>query len=617
MQSRGQRLISLFRGFIPAAVITLLMTLVALPVAAQNSVPASAVQAAKLPQFARRLAHPASTPNPAPAHQASRPGPPQSDVIYENGPINGNSYAWTINYESLVSDTFTTNGTQVTGMTFGAWLYPGDTMYFAEVSITAEPNGGPIYFDQVVTFTQGPCTYNQFGLTICTETSANFNSLELAPGTYWVNLQNASVTNNDPAFWDQNSGVGCMSSGCPSQAEATTVGTIPSESFTLLGNDDPAPQCFTSRDNLQIISNFTPMQAGTSGQNGVVVDRAGNVYGTFPSGGSNSAGLAFKLSDRSGWILDPLYNFAGGSNGGQPTGLIVGPNGSLYGGAQGGIQNCGTGGSQYCGVVFDLTPPPTACKTALCYWNEKPIYQFSSETDGAGVVNLTAYDQQGNLYGTTTAGGANDYGTVFELTPSGGGWTKTILYNFSPSQISNPTQVLVGNDGNLYGLTNSAFAIDGVVFQLVPANGQWTLNELKWFAQKDGIAVSSLVQDSIGNLYGILPSYGTIFLLSKSGSGWSFYSTNPDGAGYLNNLTIDANDNVYGTGTYYGHEQIYPFFYKAWATGGFLNTQDIYDLGLQYFPAGGSLAIDASGNLYGTTSACGTYNAGTVWQFSP
>src|SRR5271165_4982910 len=72
MLSPGQHLISLFRAVTPAAVITFLVTLVALPGAAQNSVPPTAVQAAKMPQFAKRLAHPASTPNPAPAHQASR-----------------------------------------------------------------------------------------------------------------------------------------------------------------------------------------------------------------------------------------------------------------------------------------------------------------------------------------------------------------------------------------------------------------------------------------------------------------------------------------------------------------------------------------------------------------
>jgi hypothetical protein len=60
-----------------------------------------------------------------------------------------------------------------------------------------------------------------------------------------------------------------------------------------------------------------------------------------------------------------------------------------------------------------------------------------------------------------------------------------------------------------------------------------------------------------------------------------------------------------------------PFFYEGWATNGFLNIQLLYYLGNEYFPAGGSLAVDANGNLYGTTCTCGTYNSGTVWQFSP
>ena len=104
-----------------------------------------------------------------------------------------------------------------------------------------------------------------------------------------MNVQNASITNDDPAFWDENSGAGCMSSGCPSQAEANYVGTIPSESFTLLGNNDPAPQCFKSQDNLQIISNFTQMQAGTSGQNGVR-DRPGMSMEPFLTAAATAPG---------------------------------------------------------------------------------------------------------------------------------------------------------------------------------------------------------------------------------------------------------------------------------------------------------------------------------------
>ena len=61
----------------------------------------------------------------------------------------------------------------------------------------------------------------------------------------------------------------------------------------------------------------------------------------------------------------------------------MGPNGSLYGDLEGGIQNCGSDGSQYCGLVFNLTPQPTACRTSLCSWNENVPYRFSSDNDGS------------------------------------------------------------------------------------------------------------------------------------------------------------------------------------------------------------------------------------------
>ena len=134
MQSQAQRLISLFRTIVPAGVSALLITSAVLPMPAQNSVPPTAVQAASMPQFASRLAHPAnqpaSRPNPAPARQMSRRGPGQDQTIYENGPINGNTDAWPINLGFVTSDTFYIPlfPTSVTGMTFGAWLFPGDTL---------------------------------------------------------------------------------------------------------------------------------------------------------------------------------------------------------------------------------------------------------------------------------------------------------------------------------------------------------------------------------------------------------------------------------------------------------------------------------------------------------
>jgi PEP-CTERM motif len=154
------------------------------------------------------------------------PAVAQTD-LYDNGPINGTTDAWTINFGYAVSDSFTlAGGGNVSGVQFGAWLYPGDVLTSAEVSITSSEFGGTSYFDQVVNFTQGGCTSNQFGYNVCTETGS-FGAVSLSAGTYWLNLANASVASGDPVFWDENSGA--------SSASESSVGTIPSEAFTILG----------------------------------------------------------------------------------------------------------------------------------------------------------------------------------------------------------------------------------------------------------------------------------------------------------------------------------------------------------------------------------------------
>ncbi len=163
--------------------------------------------------------------------------PAMSGTIYENGPINGEVDAWVINNGDIVSDTLTVFGGNsiVTGLSFAAWLFPGDTLTSVEVSITSQINAGTIYFDETVAFSASDCAPNQEGFNVCTETGS-FNGPTLPKGTYWLNLQNASVTNDDLIGWDQNSGVGCHSPGCPSQGWDSNAGPIPSESFSVLGS---------------------------------------------------------------------------------------------------------------------------------------------------------------------------------------------------------------------------------------------------------------------------------------------------------------------------------------------------------------------------------------------
>jgi len=163
--------------------------------------------------------------------------PASAQQIYNDGPINGNVDAWTFDFGFIQSDSFTVSGgnSTITGLSFGAWLFPGDILQTAEVSMTSDPFGGTTYFDQVVSFTASGCTMNQYGYNVCEETGS-FNGPTLNNGTYWLNLQNGIVPSGDPVYWDENSGVGCTSPGCPSEAINNSGGTMPGESFTLLGN---------------------------------------------------------------------------------------------------------------------------------------------------------------------------------------------------------------------------------------------------------------------------------------------------------------------------------------------------------------------------------------------
>ncbi len=149
--------------------------------------------------------------------------------LYDNGPTNGTTDAWTINFGFVVADSFNlTSNSTVNGLNFTAWLSPGDVMESAEIWISSDALGGTTYFDEQVNFTQSNCTLNQYGYNVCNEVGT-FSGLSLNAGTYWLNLENAVVNTGDPVYWDENSG--------PSSAQETYGdGSIPSESFTILGS---------------------------------------------------------------------------------------------------------------------------------------------------------------------------------------------------------------------------------------------------------------------------------------------------------------------------------------------------------------------------------------------
>ena len=161
--------------------------------------------------------------------------PASAQTVYSNGPINGTTDAWTINYGYIVSDTFfLSSNSTVGGFDFAAWEFPGDSVLTVDWSVTSLENGGTLYGGGTASVTQQFISQNAYGYWEY-EVSATGLNVPLSGGTYWLNLQNAVTSQGDPVYWDENSGMGCHSQECPSQASDSAVGTIPSESFDITG----------------------------------------------------------------------------------------------------------------------------------------------------------------------------------------------------------------------------------------------------------------------------------------------------------------------------------------------------------------------------------------------
>ncbi len=158
---------------------------------------------------------------------------------YDNGPINGTVDAWTINFGYVVSDTFAWSGGTLNSVSFGVWEFPGDVMETVDFSITTTENGTGVGGTRNVSDIY--ISTNQYGYDVDT-ISFNTGGVPLSAGTYWLNLANATVPSGDPVYWDENSGAGCKSSGCPSMASESSVGTIAGEAFTVTGMGMSTPE---------------------------------------------------------------------------------------------------------------------------------------------------------------------------------------------------------------------------------------------------------------------------------------------------------------------------------------------------------------------------------------
>jgi uncharacterized repeat protein (TIGR03803 family) len=384
-----------------------------------------------------------------------------------------------------------------------------------------------------------------------------------------------------------------------------------------------------------IIHDFTGGGDGGNPFTGLTIDAAGSLYGTTTAGGNHGAGVIFKLKHGgSGWRFTPIYTFTGGSDGAGSQGRVaIAADGTLYGSTgSGGLRRCSGVG---CGTVFHLRPPAFAPRSALTPWTQNVIYSFSG-TDGYIPQGDLTFDASGNIYGTTVGGGAFNWGAIYKLTPSGGGWTESVLY--SAQEDNNGFEpyggVVRDASGNLYGVFQFSSGGSGAVFQLTPSGSAWTEQTIHNFnfSGDNGVEpIGGLIMDASGNLYGTtlyggtFPAGGTAFELTPGGGGWSYQTIhsfqNGDG-GPEDKLMMDATGNLYGTAFSAGAFGWGSVFKLTPSIGGWTMTT-LHDFCADDFPCRdgarpmSNVVMDAQGSLYGTTTGGGAYAFGVVWKITP
>ena len=381
----------------------------------------------------------------------------------------------------------------------------------------------------------------------------------------------------------------------------------------------------------------------------LVMDKAGNLYGTTVTGGTGQAcsggcGTVFKLTPLAGgkWKESVLYNFQAGADGKNPYGgVTIDGKGNLFGTTVAG----GAGGAcagDGCGVVFMLTHSGNS-------WKESVLYSFTGGRDGAGPGGGLILDKNGYLYGTTPTGGkpngcgGNGCGVVYQLvTVKGGQWKEQVLHTFSGGKdgaTGSLGRLLFDKTGNLYGVAETGGDVTcnapsgcGAVFKLSPSSGgKWTLTTLRAFkgAPDASFPYGGLISDAKGSLYGTTyfggkNSSGTVFKLSPGSNGkWTqtlLYNFKglADGGNPTATLVFDAAGDLYGTASAGGDSNFDGVVFKLTPAGGKWKETVVHAFGRAHDGTNPNYGLvrDPTGNLFGVTPAGGT-GEGVVFELVP
>jgi uncharacterized repeat protein (TIGR03803 family) len=388
----------------------------------------------------------------------------------------------------------------------------------------------------------------------------------------------------------------------------------------------------------KVLYTFTGGNDGGNPAAQLTFDSSGNAYGTTVVGGAFSLGTIFKLTPHSNgkWTETVLYSFSGGSDGKAPHGgVTLDAKGNVYGTAvSGGGGVCSGDG---CGTVFKLSHSGGS-------WNFSVLYSFTGGADGFGPGGGVVFDQKGNLYGTTPDGGkpngcaGQGCGVVYQLAPiKGGGWRQKTIHTFtggSDGATGSLGLLLFDQAGNLYGVAELGGAhAAGTAFKLSPTSGgKWKMSTLDGFkgTPHAGFPYGGLISDAAGSLYGTTyyggaNGIGSVFKLTNSNGKFTesvlySFKTGSDGNSPTATLAFDARGNLYGTTSAGGDTNGDGTVFKLTPTSGgkwkesvlhrFKNNQDGAN---PYY----GLTPDKAGTLYGTTASGGAHSQGVIFELKP
>ena len=416
----------------------------------------------------------------------------------------------------------------------------------------------------------------------------------------------------------------------------TIAGLLIAVLFLLTAGGMAQGQTFTVLHSFALTDGAKPFA-------GVTMDARGNLYGTTEyggilncdNGGVPGCGVAYKLGQQhSTWIFSLLHEFPG-QNGFLPTSpgnITIAPNGAPYGTE---LQ----GGAEFAGTVFELLPSLMVAAALNSQWSYHLLHSFGTGDDG-GYPSQISFDSNGNIFGAAGLGGTTGEGIVYELTPSGSGWSESILYNFLGGADGNgPGSITLDGAGNIYGTTTSGGNQEchnqvgcGTIYELTPSGSGWTKTILHVFEQAtEGGDPGPVARDSAGNLFGLTSTGaagngGTIWELSPSHDSWTFtilYTFPWPTQAFTGAFRpiMDSSGALYGVTNGGGVNNFGSAYKLAPSNGNWIYT-DLHDFGSLpsqtdgCYPRG-PVALDAAGNIYGAAQSCGAFGDGDVFEITP